>query len=274
MNRTGHIGRTAGLGLISYGLGAAIAFATLGAPGGDYEDTLVPSYVASSHWPAAFAIAYLGAISTLGLLLFGGAMRRMLPRSGDLVWGLSIAAVAVSVVGWFVDGGLVVAMAEGGHTVQSGVPDPVVYTITEIGNLLAVCAPAFFIGVAAIVLARARRAAPLAAGLLGGGRGVRHPRAGVLHPVPVPAVDAGLRCGADPFRRRAHAEPRPGGCGGRGHLTDQGAMPTYLVSRYSSMPSVPPSRPKPDCLDAAERRRRVGDDALVDADHAGLQALG
>lgn len=155
MNRTGHIGRTAGLGLISYGLGAAIAFATLGAPGGDYEDTLVPSYVASSHWPAAFAIAYLGAISTLGLLLFGGAMRRMLPRSGDLVWGLSIAAVAVSVVGWFVDGGLVVAMAEGGHTVQSGVPDPVVYTITEIGNLLAVCAPAFFIGVAAIVLARA-----------------------------------------------------------------------------------------------------------------------
>ena len=39
------------------------------------------------------------------------------------------------------------------------------------------------------------------------------------------------------------------------------------------MPSGPPSRPKPGLLDAAERRRRVGDDALVEADHAGLQAL-
>src|SRR5680860_62153 len=27
-----------------------------------------------------------------------------------------------------------------------------------------------------------------------------------------------------------------------------GAMPTYLISRYSSMPSKPPSRPKPECL--------------------------
>jgi hypothetical protein len=77
----------------------------------------------------------------------------MFPRSGDLLWGLSVAAMSISVVGWFVDGGLVVAMAEGGHTVQVGTPDPIVYVITETGNLLAVCAPAFFIGVAAIVLA-------------------------------------------------------------------------------------------------------------------------
>ena len=79
MDSTGHVGRTAGLGLIVYGLGTTIAFTTLGAPGGGYEDTLVPSYVAQSHWPAAFAIAYLGAISALGLLVFGNAMRRMLP---------------------------------------------------------------------------------------------------------------------------------------------------------------------------------------------------
>ena len=36
---------------------------------------------------------------------------------------------------------------------QGGVPQPVVYTISEIANLLTVCAPAFFVGVAAIVLA-------------------------------------------------------------------------------------------------------------------------
>ena len=40
------------------------------------------------------------------------------------------------------------------------------------------------------------------------------------------------------------------------------------------MPSGPPSRPKPECFDAAERRGRVGDDALVEADHAGLERLG
>ena len=28
----------------------------------------------------------------------------------------------------------------------------------------------------------------------------------------------------------------------------QSAMPTYLVSRYSSMPSAPPSRPTPEAL--------------------------
>jgi hypothetical protein len=153
MNSNGQVGRAAGFGLITYGLGTTIAFLTLGAPGGDYEDTLVPSYVAQSHWPVAFTIAYLGAISALGLFVFGNAMRKMLPRTGELLWGLSVAAVSVSAVGWFVDGGLVVAMAEGGHAVQAGVPDPVVYTVTEIGNLLAVCAPAFFIGVAALVLA-------------------------------------------------------------------------------------------------------------------------
>jgi hypothetical protein len=157
MSRTRHIGRDAGIGLIVYGLGTIIAFSTLGAPGGDYDDTLVPSYVAQSHWPAAFAIAYLGAISTLGLLVFGNAMRRIVPQTGELVWGLSVAAVAVSVVGWFVDGGLVVAMAEGGRSVQSGVPDVVVYTLTETGNLLAVCAPALLIGGAAIVLAVRRQ---------------------------------------------------------------------------------------------------------------------
>jgi hypothetical protein len=148
-----HEGRAAGVGLIVYGLGTTIAFGALGAPGGDYEAKLVPSYIEQSHWAAAFAIAYVGALSALGLLVFGGAMRRMLPRNGELLWGLSIAGAAISVVGWFVDGGVVVAIAEGGHTVQSGVPHPVVYTVTEIGNLLAVCAPAFFIGVAAIVLA-------------------------------------------------------------------------------------------------------------------------
>ena len=33
------------------------------------------------------------------------------------------------------------AMAEGGPTVQTGITHPAVYVLTEIGNLMAVCAP-------------------------------------------------------------------------------------------------------------------------------------
>jgi hypothetical protein len=44
-------------------------------------------------------------------------------------------------------------MAEGGHAVQTGVPHPVIYTITEIGNLLAVCGPALTVGVGAVLVA-------------------------------------------------------------------------------------------------------------------------
>ena len=61
--------------------------------------------------------------------------------------------------------------------------------------------------------------------------------------------------------------------GAREHDGSHRLIATYLVSRYSSMPSKPPSRPKPGLLDAAERRGGVGDEALVEADHAGLERL-
>ena len=47
----------------------------------------------------------------------------------------------------------------------------------------------------------------------------------------------------------------------------------YFVSVNSRSPSCAPSRPMPGLLHAAERRRRVGHDAAVEADHAGLQRL-
>ncbi len=145
--------RTAGIGLLVYGLGTAIAFVGAGAPGGDYEGSLVNDYIATSHFAPAFAFWYVGALAALGLLVFGHGLRD-LPSVGGFLEGLAIAATATSVVGVFVSGGLEVAMAEGGSAVRAGVPHPVVYTITEIGNLLAICSPALFVGVAALVLAR------------------------------------------------------------------------------------------------------------------------
>lgn len=147
------IPRSTGVGLMVYGLGTFVAFAASGSPGGDYYPSLVPDYVASSHWVAAWALWYAGALCAVGLLVAGAGLRRSGGLLGEVLWGLAVAGTATSVVGAFVSGGVDVAMAEGGRTVQTGVPHPVTYTITEIGNLLAVCSPALLAGVGAILLA-------------------------------------------------------------------------------------------------------------------------
>ena len=55
-------------------------------------------------------------------------------------------------IGWFLVGGIAVAFAEGGRPLAA-VPHPVVYLVSEMSNLIAVCASAFFVGAAALVLA-------------------------------------------------------------------------------------------------------------------------
>ena len=152
------IPRRAGGALLVYGLGVTIAFMSLGAPGGDYDPGDIATFVSRGHWPTAFAIAYVSALCALGLMVFGQSVRRSLDESlGDLVWGLCLAGTAVSVVGAFLVGGIDVSMAEGGTHVQTGVSQPVIYTLSEVGNLVAVCGPAFFAGVVAIVLAAVGR---------------------------------------------------------------------------------------------------------------------
>jgi hypothetical protein len=146
--------RAAGLGLLTYGLATTVAFMAVESPGGEYSPGVVRDYIATGHWVPAFALCYLGALGALGLLVFGSRLRTAVGSAGDLLWGLCIAATATSVVGWFVDGGVVVAMAEGGHSIQTGVAAPVIYTLTETGNLLAICSPALFIGVAALLMAK------------------------------------------------------------------------------------------------------------------------
>ncbi|GAA2159000.1 hypothetical protein FHX52_2286 [Humibacillus xanthopallidus] len=151
------IPRSAGIGLLVYAVGATAGFVGAGGPGGSYEPTVVAGYVDPSHYTASLSFWYLGALSSLGLLVFGYGLRRLGGAVGETAWALSTAAVAASVVGAFVGGGLVVALAEGGGPVQQGLPHPVVYTVSEIGNLVSLCAPAFLVGVLAIVLAARAR---------------------------------------------------------------------------------------------------------------------
>lgn len=153
--------RTAGLGLLAYGIGTAVAVMAARSPGGDYSDSQVAAFIARGNWVTAFMLAYLGAFAALGLIAFGAGLREELGRAGRAVWGLSVGGAAAGVVGWFVAGGVVVAAAEGGPAVAS-VPHPVIYVFSEIGVLLSICASAFLMGAAALVLvARARLSTPL-----------------------------------------------------------------------------------------------------------------
>ncbi|KRE41083.1 hypothetical protein [Knoellia sp. Soil729] len=147
------IPRSAGIGLLVYVIGTTVGFVGAGGPGGDYAAANVPGYVDPGHYAQSLAFWYLGGVAALGLLAFGHGLRRLGGALGETAWALSVAGTATSVVGAFVGGGLVTALVEGGPAVQQGVPYPVVYMVSEIGNLLSLCGPAFFVGVLAIVLA-------------------------------------------------------------------------------------------------------------------------
>ncbi|MDQ6714984.1 MAG: hypothetical protein M3Z83_02610 [Actinomycetota bacterium] len=145
--------RTAGLGLLAYGIGTPAAFIASGSPGGEYRDAAVVNYMSTGHAATAIASAYVGAFAAIGLLLFARSMRREVGPGGDLVSGLAVAGAAAAVIGWFLVGGVAVAFAEAGQDLVS-TPHPVVHLLTEMSNLVAVCASAFFAGAVALVVAR------------------------------------------------------------------------------------------------------------------------
>jgi hypothetical protein len=146
------VARSAGVGLVVYGVGTALPFMFSGAPGGDYSASTVADYVAPGHLASALALWYVGALAALALVVVAGGLRR-LPGTGHALSALAVVGAATGVVGAFVSGGVDVAMAEGHGSVRSGVEPAVVYLVTEIGNLLAVCGPALCVGAAALVLA-------------------------------------------------------------------------------------------------------------------------
>jgi hypothetical protein len=146
--------RAAGFALLVYGVATFVANSLIAAPGGEYEPGDVAKYVDPGHFPIAFVAAYVGCLGAVAVLPFVLGIRGELGSSGDLGWGLGVAAATTGVIGWFFSAGVDVAMAEGGTTVRDGVSHPVVYTMTEIGNLLSWCAPALFVGLVAILLSR------------------------------------------------------------------------------------------------------------------------
>jgi hypothetical protein len=145
--------RTAGLALAGYALVTFVAFSGAGAPGGDYEPDKLSAFLGGGH-VGALLLGWLGLAAALALLLVGRNLRvEVGGGAGDLVNGLAVVGAAAGVVGWTAVSGLSIALVEGGSAVTEGLPGPVAYTMGEVANLLAVCAPAFAVGVLALVVA-------------------------------------------------------------------------------------------------------------------------
>ncbi|WP_370615254.1 hypothetical protein [Mumia sp. Pv 4-285] len=145
------IPRTAGLGLLVF-LAGIIVWSFAGTMGGNFHESEVQAFVEGRHRNLDFALYTVGALTSMGLIVFGWAVRDRVDRVGGWVWGLSVAGVATAVSGLCVLGGFQVAMAEGGAQAQE-IPLSVAYTIGTIGHLFAGPAPALFVGTIALLLA-------------------------------------------------------------------------------------------------------------------------
>lgn len=145
------IPRSAGLGLLVF-LAGIVTWSLAGTMGGTFHESEVADFIAGHHRNLDFALYTIGAVSSVGLGVFGWALRDRLGRIGELVWGLSVAGTATEVSGLFLLGGFQVAMSEGGEQAQA-VPQSVAYTIGTIGHLVSGPAPAILVGVIALLLA-------------------------------------------------------------------------------------------------------------------------
>lgn len=145
--------RTAGIALLVYVIGTTVCFGSSMGPGGNYHDSDVIGFITDPDRWLHFTLYYVGALASLGLLVFGLALRRSTGPLGPLVVQLATVGTALSVAGAFVVGGFEVAMVEGGAAVRDPMPHAVAYTFGEFGNLLMLCGPSMFVGIIAIVLA-------------------------------------------------------------------------------------------------------------------------
>ena len=149
--------RTAGFGLLVFGIVTPVALTLSQLPGGGYVEADVVKSIASVSKAGGNAAAFLAGIAALGVLVFANWMRHELRSSGDLLWGLAIVGTGLAVTGWFLLGGMGFAISD--SAVASSVPHPVVYLVAQMATSVAIVASSLVMGIAILVLA-ARTALP------------------------------------------------------------------------------------------------------------------
>ena len=145
--------RAAGIAVLAYAVGTFVAMGNTG-PGGDFEPASVTAWTGEAHRWGAFGVGYLGCFAALGLLVFTlGSHHRVRGPATEVYRSLGVIGAGIAMVGWWLSAGIAVALAEGGPDVRAGMSLPVVYSLSEMANLLAVCAPALCLGVMGWILA-------------------------------------------------------------------------------------------------------------------------
>ncbi len=145
--------RAAGFGLLVYGIVTPVAFLNGGAPGPEYSESEVATYISSGNLTSLIALAFLGGLAAFGILVSANRGRHQLRSGGDLLWGLTVAGTAFAVIGWFLLASMGVAFAMGGESLTSVVPLPIVLLLSQMALGFAIAFSSFFLGAAALVLA-------------------------------------------------------------------------------------------------------------------------
>ncbi len=110
----------AGTGALAFGILTVIGLLIGAAPGGNYAEGDVASYVSIGHLPTVIVTGYLALAGVFGLICLFAYLRQVIciePGSelaGNIVWGTGLAAAASFAVGWGLVSGIAVAAAEGG----------------------------------------------------------------------------------------------------------------------------------------------------------------
>ena len=112
--------RLAGLGGIAVGVLTVVGLEVGSAPGGNYGEADVATYVGIGHLPTVIVTGYLAMLGVLGLICLLAYLREEIAAQPDraiaanIFWGAGIASAASFAVGW----GLVTGIAvSAGHAV-------------------------------------------------------------------------------------------------------------------------------------------------------------
>jgi hypothetical protein len=125
----------AGVGAIAFGVFTAIALVVGAAPGGNYTEADVATYVGSGHFPTVIVTGYLAVLGVLGLICVLAYMREAVAAQPDgrmvanIFWGAGLASAASFAVGWGLVSGIAVAAAEGGS--GASIPHATTYVLSD-----------------------------------------------------------------------------------------------------------------------------------------------
>ena len=158
----------AGAGAIAFSVFTTIAVAVGGAPGGNYVESDVASYVAIGHLPTVIVTGYLALLGVLGLICVFAYLREVVSveparkLAMNIFWGAGLAAAASIAVGWGLVTGIAVAAAEGGssnpgNTVAASISHPETYALSDTSINVIYGSGGFMLGFALIALMVASR---------------------------------------------------------------------------------------------------------------------